>query len=442
MKTKLLSLLLVLVILTLSISQVFAADYNEENTIIINGDVNNNSVVDIEDARIALRIATGIIESNNEQADINRDGVVTIDDARTILRIAARIQENKPKTYTEWKITVPSTCNKQGEAVSYCVTDNTTKIKKLPFSEHINIIAATCTEGAYCGDCFKFTSDALGHSISNNVCTRCKEDFSKVPYVVLNNQKINFSSSLSELESILGIPTEVLTSETLTEKIFYAIYCNDYDKLTIITLTELDGVVSLYTLDTNAVFYVNNEKINVNSYNDINAISVNEFKVNFFVDKLGTNEVYAMLFTKKNTFANNFDTNGTISTYEKLIYHNANSCRVLNGLTPLEFSEKISSVSRNHSRDMAERNYFSHHSPEGTTPGERLTTSEIKWLACGENICAGYNLIFDFNNAWYNSEGHRKIMLTPSYNYIGVGIYYKSDSEYRYYATQNYIKSN
>jgi uncharacterized protein YkwD len=90
---------------------------------------------------------------------------------------------------------------------------------------------------------------------------------------------------------------------------------------------------------------------------------------------------------------------------------------------------------------MAERNYFAHTSPENVTFSERLSAAGIERTSSGENICAGYNLVYDVNDAWYNSEGHRRVMLTPTYDYIGVGVYYNYDSDFRYYATQNYINS-
>ena len=437
---KLLSIILFAVILMTSTMSVFAADNNIKKTIIISGDVNGNSIVDTDDARTVLRAATGIIELNNEQADVNRDGLITTDDARIILRKAARIQDPSPKTYTEWEITIPPTCINQGEASSYCITDNTTTTKKLPISGCVNVVPATCTEKGYCKDCFTFTTqNALGHDDVDGYCSRCGEQLFESPYVIINNKRIDFDSDAKTLESNFGYATEVLVSELSDETIFYYIYCDDYKKLTIVTLTKSEGVVSVYTLDLSAIFYVNNNSIKSDDFNGLPTISDEKYRTKFFVDKLGTNDVYALLFTKRYTLANNFNQEGTVSTYEKLVFHNTNSCRAINNIGYIEYRENISMVSRAHSQDMAKRNYFSHCSPEDVKFGERLTSAGIEWTICGENICAGYNLIYDINHAWYNSEGHRKIMLTPKFNYIGVGIYYNYDSEFRYYATQNYV---
>lgn len=439
---KLLSIILFAVILMTSTMSVFAADNNIKKTIIISGDVNGNSIVDTDDARTVLRAATGIIELNNEQADVNRDGLITTDDARIILRKAARIQDPSPKTYTEWEITIPPTCIKQGEASSYCITDNTTTTKKLPISGCVNVVPATCTEKGYCKDCFTFTTQtALGHDDVDGYCSRCGEKLFESPYVIIDNKRIDFNSDSKTLESEFGYATEILVSELPDETVYFYVYCNDYKKLTIVTLTKSKGVVSVYTLNLSAAFYLNGTITNIDSYNNVPATGTENYRIKFYTDEFENNSVYALFFTERKTVANNINISGTISTYEKLVFHNANSCRAINGLNSLNFSEEISAVSRNHSKDMAERNYFAHTSPENITFSERLSAAGIERMGSGENICAGCNLIYDVNDAWYNSEGHRRIMLTPAYDYIGVGIYYKYDSDFRYYATQNYIIS-
>jgi uncharacterized protein YkwD len=85
--------------------------------------------------------------------------------------------------------------------------------------------------------------------------------------------------------------------------------------------------------------------------------------------------------------------------------------------------------------DMAQRNYFSHYSPEGISPFDRMRAEGISYRSSGENIIAGYSSSISAHEGWVNSAGHRSNIL-GSYIHLGVG-FYKGGS-YGYYYTQNF----
>jgi uncharacterized protein YkwD len=87
---------------------------------------------------------------------------------------------------------------------------------------------------------------------------------------------------------------------------------------------------------------------------------------------------------------------------------------------------------------MANKNYFSHTNLEGVSSSERITNAGIEWRSCGENIAAGIRDSYAANNGWYNSSGHRSNMLNTNFENIGIGIAYNKNSNYHYYATQNF----
>jgi uncharacterized protein YkwD len=65
--------------------------------------------------------------------------------------------------------------------------------------------------------------------------------------------------------------------------------------------------------------------------------------------------------------------------------------------------------------------FFSHTSPEGLSPGDRLTRNGIAWSSVGENIAAGYatpQAVFD---AWLASPGHRQNIESEQWTHTGVG---------------------
>jgi uncharacterized protein YkwD len=64
----------------------------------------------------------------------------------------------------------------------------------------------------------------------------------------------------------------------------------------------------------------------------------------------------------------------------------------------------------------------------------------VVYYAAAENIAAGYIDAYDISDGWYNSEGHRKNILTPYLTHLGVGVAIVPTSDYRYYGTQNFYK--
>lgn len=87
-----------------------------------------------------------------------------------------------------------------------------------------------------------------------------------------------------------------------------------------------------------------------------------------------------------------------------------------------------------HSRDMADRGYFSHTTLDtGESPWDRASEQGIS--ANGENIAAGSSSAEGALNQWKNSAGHCRNMMNPNMKLVGVG-YALGDINYRHYWTQ------
>ncbi len=97
-----------------------------------------------------------------------------------------------------------------------------------------------------------------------------------------------------------------------------------------------------------------------------------------------------------------------------------NLTRNLLGLSALMIDLKLCEAARDHSKDMKERNFFSHESPvEGKkTPWDRA--KRFGTSASGENIYMGSTNGNDANSAWFHSPGHHKNML-GGHKRVGVG---------------------
>jgi uncharacterized protein YkwD len=114
-----------------------------------------------------------------------------------------------------------------------------------------------------------------------------------------------------------------------------------------------------------------------------------------------------------------------------------NAHRATLGLGALTCDRTALKVARAHSKDMCDRGYFSHQSPEGTTPWERLRTGGARFRGAGENIAAGYETARAVHDGWLASPGHRRNIETASWTRAAVGAV---DCDGRLYWTQLFAR--
>ena len=91
------------------------------------------------------------------------------------------------------------------------------------------------------------------------------------------------------------------------------------------------------------------------------------------------------------------------------------------GCPELKWDDRIAAVARSHSRDMVARNYYSHISPEGKDPFDRLKEAGLDFSAAAENIASGPETGKEAFRVWLNSPAHRDNMLDCRYLLHGVG---------------------
>jgi uncharacterized protein YkwD len=106
-----------------------------------------------------------------------------------------------------------------------------------------------------------------------------------------------------------------------------------------------------------------------------------------------------------------------------------NAERTRRGLVALKRNKKLDKAALRHSRDMVNRHYFAHETPEGGTFIQRIlaakyVTRRTSWTV-GENLGWGSGLLSTPAQvvvAWMNSPGHRANILKAAYREIGIGI--------------------
>lgn len=121
------------------------------------------------------------------------------------------------------------------------------------------------------------------------------------------------------------------------------------------------------------------------------------------------------------------------STEERAFLKRINEFRGTHDLAPLQLSRTLGAASRHHSEDMADRNYFSHQTLEGDSPGKRAVAHGYPSSSVGENIAAGSESAAATFGQWEKSSGHRDNMLGSNYQAIGIGR--AQGGSYRWYWT-------
>ena len=106
---------------------------------------------------------------------------------------------------------------------------------------------------------------------------------------------------------------------------------------------------------------------------------------------------------------------------EQALLNLVNKARSDAGAAPLAFDKDLLTTARLKAQDMVANNYFSHQSPTYGSPFDMMRQFGISFKTAGENI-AGNQTIEGAFKAWMASEGHRKNILNPNFNYTGIGI--------------------
>jgi uncharacterized protein YkwD/uncharacterized membrane protein required for colicin V production len=107
--------------------------------------------------------------------------------------------------------------------------------------------------------------------------------------------------------------------------------------------------------------------------------------------------------------------------FEATMLRLVNQERVKRGLRPVKADPELTQVARAHSTDMLRRSYFSHYTPEGLDPFDRMKKAGVRFLTAGENIAITPTLSMA-HIGLMNSPGHRANILNPAFGRLGIGI--------------------
>ena len=103
---------------------------------------------------------------------------------------------------------------------------------------------------------------------------------------------------------------------------------------------------------------------------------------------------------------------------------------------PLAWSDQLAQAALVHSRDMAQRNYFDHVDPAGTSVAERAAKSGYRWRVVGENIAAGQGSAKQVVAGWLASPGHCENIMSREFADMGAAYAINAHSAMEIYWTQ------
>ena len=124
-----------------------------------------------------------------------------------------------------------------------------------------------------------------------------------------------------------------------------------------------------------------------------------------------------------------------LNEIEDKIFDLTNKMRREYGVHELKLEDVLRDTARRHSDDMILRNFFSHNNPDGLSPEDRICiehrrligiTSENIWYGSGYDPSGGNQIAEMVMTDWMNSPGHRRNILDPEFNHLGVGVSFKA----------------
>jgi uncharacterized protein YkwD len=99
-----------------------------------------------------------------------------------------------------------------------------------------------------------------------------------------------------------------------------------------------------------------------------------------------------------------------------------NRFRGRGGLPGLREHGQLDGAAQGHDNQMVNDRFFGHGGVPASSPSLRISAAGFRWGAYGEAISTGYWTPRRVVQAWLSSAEHCRILLSPQYRYIGVGV--------------------
>src|SRR3972149_7504391 len=157
---------------------------------------------------------------------------------------------------------------------------------------------------------------------------------------------------------------------------------------------------------------VSNTQSFAKSLNQVFGGAVND-TLSFLTVEPRSNQSVNLNFKTKNI---SVDTNA-----EQQVFIVLNKERNKRGLSEFSFSQNLTIAGRSHCKDMLERGYFSHNTPEGLSPFDRMVAADIAFKYAGENLALAPNAELAIKGLM-ESDSHGANILSEDFEKVGIGV--------------------
>jgi uncharacterized protein YkwD len=112
-----------------------------------------------------------------------------------------------------------------------------------------------------------------------------------------------------------------------------------------------------------------------------------------------------------------------------------NAFRRQNGLRPLKLQPALTEAARAHSRDLAKWDRISHFGSDGSNPWDRVKRAGYNAKLAAENVGTGQITIEEVMKGWEASPGHKKNLLLPDAEHMGIALVQDPKTEFKTFWT-------
>ncbi len=117
-----------------------------------------------------------------------------------------------------------------------------------------------------------------------------------------------------------------------------------------------------------------------------------------------------------------FKTDGAVdASAENTMLLLINQERAQRGLGQLSMDRALQKLARDYAAQMLLGGYFSHYTPDGLSPFDRMGARDIIYSYAGENLAFSANVDLAMQGLM-NSPGHKANILSPNFHRVGIGV--------------------
>lgn len=114
------------------------------------------------------------------------------------------------------------------------------------------------------------------------------------------------------------------------------------------------------------------------------------------------------------------NTNWLASIYSTTLVDLTNQSRSTESLGGLRVNPLLEKAAAEKAKDMADRGYFAHWSPDGKSPWHWIKQAGYSYMYAGENLAIDFTDSVDVNTALMNSPTHRANIMNRNYTEVGI----------------------